>query len=154
MSHPFSLPALAGALCLALPLAAFASPPPNANQTVPVCGYVMEMNLGFVATGTTARVLAQANLRPDGFSPPAPPPVSYTVYAAGWWRDDTHPNWEIDEDSRSGSQSFPAEPAVAGQHVFLSGGCQLKGVATVVVNCPSGPPQVRTLERTWVGCGL
>lgn len=79
MHRPYRLPALAGALCLALPLSSLASPPPNASQTVPVCGYVMELKLSFGATGTTASVLAHANLQPDGFSPPAPPPVSYTV---------------------------------------------------------------------------
>lgn len=144
---------LAGLLGLAHSHSAHAGPPPPASSTIPVCGYVIELGISFGSTGTTSRVNASANLRPDGFSPPAPPPVSYTVYAAGWWRDATRP-WDVAEDSHSGSASFPAQPAYSGNVAFKSGGCQLKGVATVVVTCPVGPPEVRTLERSWNNCEL
>lgn len=143
-----------GLFALALCSAAAATPPPNASSIIPICGYVIDLNLSFGQTGTTAQVSADADLQPDGFSPPAPLPVNYTVYASGSWRDSLHPSWDVNEDSRSGSASFPATSAHAGQLVFKDAGCQLKGVATVVVTCASGPPQVRTLERTWNGCGI
>lgn len=141
----------AGLACLAAN--AYAGPPPPASSTIQVCGYSIQLGITFGETGTTSRVNATAHLTPDGFSPPAPVPLNYTLYAAGWWRDATRP-WDVSETTRTGSASFPAERAYASNLVFKSGGCELKGVAKVVVTCPVGPPETRTLERTWSNCEL
>lgn len=144
------------AAALLLPLTAAATPPPDATARISICngGYFAVMSLDFGNTGTTATVVAKANVisTPVGPFPPAPP--YYAVYAAASHRPDAGSAWSTNDQNLEGVSSYPASPASATKMAFRSATCELAGNAVVSVHCPSGQWEYKTLERTWVGCGL
>lgn len=144
------------AAALLLPLTAAATPPPDATARISICngGYFAEMSLDFGNTGTTATVVAKANVVSTPVGPFPPPPPYYAVYAAASHRPDASSAWATNDQNLEGVGSYPASPASATKTMFRSATCELAGNAVVSVHCPSGNWEYKTLERTWVGCGL
>lgn len=156
MKHSNHRVALLAAALLCLPSIAAASPPPDATARIPICnsGYFVEMSLDFGGTGTTATVAAKAKVVSTPFSPFPPPPPYYAVYAAASHRPDASSAWTTNDQNLEGYGSYPASPASATKMAFRSATCELAGNAVVSVHCPAGNWEYKTLERTWVGCGL
>ena len=149
--------ALATVTLLALPLVASATPPPDANTGVLVCGgaYYVDLNLDFAEAGVDVSVVATADLSPTGFGPaPHDPPRWYSAYVVAAHRDTAHPAWDSHSDTTSGNGGFPSQPAYTSYRMWIDAGCELKGTATVNVGCPGGSSESKTLTRTWVGCGF
>lgn len=155
MKHTHPRTALFAAALLLSPIAA-ASPPPDASARIPICNgaYYAEMSLDFGNTGTTATVVARSKVVSEPFSPFPPPPSYYAVYAAASHRPDAGSGWVTNDQNLEGYSSYPASPASATKMVLRSPTCELAGNAVVSVHCPAGNWEYKTLERTWVGCGL
>lgn len=140
-------------LMLAAPLASAATPPPDTESHVNICGaYTADMWLDFGNSGSTATVVAKASVR-QGFSPPAPNPAWYIVTAQVSGR--SHDGVPVTTDSQSldGTYSFPGTPARKGLSVFRSSTCELTGKAIVEVACPNGGSDIKTLTVSWPRCG-
>ncbi|MEG3789450.1 hypothetical protein V1318_04905 [Lysobacter sp. CCNWLW3] len=152
LSNP-SLALLAAAL---LPSIAAATPPPDASERISICSgaYYAVMSLDFGNTGTTATVTAKANVVSEPFSPFPPPPPYYAVYAGASHRANASSAWTTNDQNLEGYGSYPAAAASATKMAFRSATCELAGNAVVSVHCPNGNWEYKTLERTWVGCGL
>lgn len=156
MKHSNHRAALLTAALLCLPPIAAASPPPDATARVAVCnsGYFAEMSLDFGNTGTTAIVVAKANLVSTPVGPFPPPPPYFNVYASASHRPDANSAWSSNDQQSDGYGAYPAQPARAQKSAFRSPTCELAGSAVVSVHCPSGQWEYKTLDRVWVGCGL
>ncbi|KRD80222.1 hypothetical protein [Lysobacter sp. Root983] len=149
--------AIVAASLLALPLAAGATPPPDASSDILVCNgkYLVSLDLDFAEGGVDVSVAASADLNPaDGFSPPPEPPRWYSAYVVSSHRDSAHPTWDSHSETVSGNGSYPSQAPIASYWTWIGAGCELKGTATINVGCPGGSSETKTLTRTWVGCGF
>ncbi|UZW62544.1 hypothetical protein [Lysobacter enzymogenes] len=157
MSRPYRLPALAGALCLALPLLAGATPPPDAQVRKLICGgaYIVDLKLDFTDGGIDADVRASADLEPTAFSPPPPQPT-YALYVDTVYRYSpaTQPTSHWQQITDTTENGYPAQPVSKVNGGWKGPSCELKGVAIASVGCPNGTWVYETLERTWPGCGV
>lgn len=147
----------AGALCLALPLLAAATPPPDRQVRKQICngGYLIDLKLDFGDAGINANLRASADLEPVAFSPPAPMPgyalyidVAYRAHSTAPWQG----GWkQITDMTENG---YPAQPLSKFIGGWKGPTCELKGVAIASVGCPDGTWVYETVEQAWPGCGV
>lgn len=157
LSHSARLPSLAGALCLLLPFAAGATPPPDVHVRKGICNnaYAIDLTLDFGDAGINSNVRATADLEPSGFSPPPPLPgyalyvdVAYKAHTNAPWQD----SWkQITDVTENG---YPAQPVTKFIGGWKGPTCELRGLVVASVGCPDGTWAYETLQQSWPGCGV
>lgn len=157
MSRKPLVAALTGALCLALPLLAGATPAPDAQMRKLICGgaYLIDLKIDFTDGGTGSHVVASADLEPSAFSPPPPMP-GYTLYVGSDFRPNPSTAWtggtkQITDATENG---YPAQPVSKLAGGWKSATCELRAIAIANVSCPDGTWAYETLQQAWPGCGV
>ncbi len=153
--------------CLALTLGlsaaatAIAAPPPNFSGQVKLCDNRLQakVDLVFGQSGTTASVLSTSEqVKPNPFGGVTPgETLEYSVFVAASYRQNSQSSWSILSTQQDGIVGYAQPPISIGRSVFKSATCELRGTAIVSADCPSGSSMnhdQKTVERTWVGCGL
>lgn len=139
---------------------AIASPPPNYSQQVYLCNSHLQakVDITFGQTGTTASVLTQSGqVKDNPFVAGVPTGQPYSVFVAASIKPNASASWSDLSAQQDGTVGTSQSAISIGNSTFIGSGCQIKGSVILSTGCPSGSGMsndYKTIERTWVGCGL
>lgn len=139
---------------------AMASPPPNYSQQVYLCNSHLQakVDITFGQTATTASVLTKSGeVKDNPFVPGVPTGLPYSVFVAASIKPNASASWSDHSAQQDGTVGTPQSAISIGNSTFIGSGCQIKGTVILSTGCPSGSGMsndYKTIERTWVGCGL
>ncbi|MDC0682718.1 hypothetical protein [Sorangium atrum] len=152
---------------LALPLFMFTSaasasaPPPNFSQQVYLCNSHLQakVDISFGQTTSTATVQSQSGqVKDNPFVPGIESGMEYAVFVASSVKPSSTASWSTLSAQQAGLVGTPQAPISTGNSTFLnSSSCQIQGTVIISTGCPSASgmnQDYKTIERTWVGCGL
>ncbi|WP_437744685.1 hypothetical protein WME73_06860 [Sorangium sp. So ce302] len=152
---------------LVLPLLMFTSaasagaPPPNFSQQVYLCNSHLQakVDITFGQTTSTATVQSQSGqVKDNPFVPGVESGMEYSVFVASSIKPSSTASWSAVSAQQDGLVGTPQAPVAIGNSTFVSSSsCQIKGTVILSTGCPSASGMTqdyKTIERTWVGCGL